>query len=117
MDCAELEASNVYQTLAARTRWESFRDASTDVKAWQDLNADFNNGEHLFVTASIGADLCFEDNVDREITELVMMTGLAHDAAEAVTGDINFNLKTDEDTAEEITILASHSISLFNPRN
>ena len=105
MDIKQLEASEVYRVLQDRSRWDPFRHEETDELLWHELNPDFNNAQHLHITAQLGADICLKDGYDTTTTDAVVLTGLVHDAAEAVTGDINFNLKSATDTDDEVTIL------------
>ncbi len=97
------------QILENRSRWSRFLPSNFDVSRWKWLlGADVNNLSHLKSTLGNAKALLnsgsFTDLTDED-KEILFLTSITHDWAEAKVGDISFIHKTEEDEAEEIKVL------------
>lgn len=94
-------------------RWERYKPAyMTEIGEFEDLlGYDVNNLEHMRLTDCIAIALVDAQNekipgsFSREEKSILRKAALTHDLAEAITGDVNYNLKTDDDEKKELQLM------------
>lgn len=99
--------------LRGSERWERYKPARmTEIGEWQDvLGHDVNNLDHMRMTDFIIIALVDAQNkaipgsFSREEKIILRKAALVHDLAEAITGDVNYNLKTDDDEKRELQLM------------
>lgn len=116
------EMDSVWQTtrkseegliLNGRERWERYKPESmTDLGEWQKiLGYDVNNLEHMRLTDFITIGLVdlqnqnFPGSFSQEEKNILRKTAMVHDLPEADSGDINYELKTDDDEKRELQLM------------
>jgi hypothetical protein len=101
-------------TLADRIRYEKYKPAEVSNERWEDLlGADVNNLAHMPLTYGLTRSMIrnLQDTqpgfLNDHEEEVLQVTALIHDQAEAIVGDINYNDKTPEDEVEEMHHLSA----------
>lgn len=105
--------SNEGRILKNSERWERYKPVQmTEVGEWEDiLGYDVNNLEHMRLTDCIAIAVVDSQNetvlgsFSREEKSILRKTALTHDLAEAITGDVNYNFKTDDDEKKELQLM------------
>lgn len=98
--------SPAFADLQGKPRYNTWQpDHISDAEWIAALDCDFDNAHHLFKTAAINEGICAVEGVNVNVAFAAVLTGLAHDMAEAKTGDKNFNLKIDADDQKDIDLL------------
>lgn len=101
--------------LKGSERWERYKPGQmTEVGEWEEiLGYDVNNLEHMRLTDCIAIAMVDSQNeavpgsFSRKEKNILRKTALVHDLAEAITGDINYNFKTDSDEKNELQLMRS----------
>lgn len=100
-------SSPAVESLAGVPRYDMYRH-DVDTSTWIDmLDADFDNKQHLYKTALLIDCIAETDGSHIEDRRAAVLTGLVHDAPEAILGDINQNHKDASHEAEEIAVMGS----------
>jgi 5'-deoxynucleotidase YfbR-like HD superfamily hydrolase len=103
--------SELGQKLAQEVRYKRYKPESISNKDWcrAPLGADMNNLAHMALTAGLAREYLKNQEPDEALNladaQILMLAATTHDWAEAVTGDIIFDLKTADDDAKEATIM------------
>jgi len=101
--------------LKGSERWERYKPAEmTEIGQWEEiLGYDVNNLEHMRLTDCIAIAVVDSQNeailgsFSREEKSILRKAALTHDLAEAITGDINYNFKTEDDEKKELQLMRS----------
>lgn len=109
---ARVANSPAFTDLQGKPRYDIWKPDDISDSEWiAALDCDFDNAHHLFKTAVINEGICAVEGVNVSVSFAAVLTGLAHDMAEAKTGDTNINLKTDEDDQKDIDLLTEMLVS------
>lgn len=108
--------------LKASMRWEKYNLGGLSNEDWCDLiGDDANNLYHMHVTYDLAKQFVDHQNmsdktsVDAHATSLLLLSAIIHDQAEAITGDISYGDKSQQDESLEITVFENHLDSM-NPK-
>lgn len=107
------------QTLKRNVRWEKFKPAHSSNEEWEKLlGSDANNYRHLrhqYGLMRVFLERLVKDGsleLSQNDIEVLLLTPLVHDWAEAVVGDINFEYKTAAHEKKERTILGRQLVEV-----
>lgn len=113
-----LEVNHVFgqtaygQTLKRNVRWDRFQPPGCSNSEWEKLlGSDANNYRHLLLSFGIMKSFLGRLVQDKSVPlsphdlEILLLTPLVHDWAEAIVGDINLEYKTASHEKKERTIL------------
>ncbi|HUA13083.1 MAG TPA: hypothetical protein VL989_01110 [Candidatus Sulfotelmatobacter sp.] len=102
------------ETLASRVRYTTYKPEEVTNERWEELlGADVNNLDHLALTYGLAKSMVRHLREERpdfltpHEEDVLLVTALIHDWAEAIVGDINYNDKTPEQEAEEMRQLSA----------
>ena len=119
----EISHSSYGQTLNNSPRWERFNLDNLPLDEWQKiLGPDANNLRHMRLTdfITIGfvnlQNQVYPDYFNQKEINLLRITANIHDLPEAITGDKNFELKTNDDETSELKnmIFIVNDINIIN---
>ncbi|MFZ1019551.1 MAG: hypothetical protein WAN61_00970 [Minisyncoccia bacterium] len=96
--------------LSDQIRWARFKPENTTNEKWNKLfGADVNNLEHLKLTYGLTRQFIKYLNEKKQLTkeeqENLLLAATVHDWAEAITGDLSYYLRTEENEREELIYL------------
>jgi hypothetical protein len=96
-------ASPAVQELSGNPRFDQFIHPDTTHEEWiSTMGADFDNRNHMFLTAYLCQAITEAEHATPEDTYATVLTGIVHDAAESIGGDKCIHLKEEGDDEKEI---------------
>jgi len=100
-------ATSYGKTLAANIRYRFFKPPEVTHAEWERLlGPDVNNLEHHWVSVRVmRAFLHGNTDFSREEQEILLLTAVSHDWAEAIIGDIPYGQKTTGEEDEELRLI------------
>lgn len=100
-------ATSYGKTLAANIRYRFFKPPEVSHAEWERLlGPDANNLEHHWVSARVmRAFLRGNTDFSREEQEILLLTAVSHDWAEAIIGDIPYGRKTTGEEDDELRLI------------
>lgn len=104
------------ETLSNNIRYEKYNLSGLSKEAWVDLlGSDVNNLIHMALTYGLAKDFIKTTEASEpgyfseEEKILLQLAALIHDQGEALTGDISYGDKTDNDEAEELRLFTDNA--------
>ncbi len=108
-------ATSYGQTLAKNIRWRFFKSPEVTHKEWEKLlGPDVNNLEHHWCSYRV-MRVFLRGNTDfsREEQEILLLTAVTHDWAEAVIGDVPYGRKTNTEEEDELRLIPEIALECF----
>lgn len=103
-----VDTSECANILSGSPRYDRYRAPDVSPEEWIALlDCDFDNKQHLFKTALLASLIAQMDHSNPEAAKRAIETSLIHDAPEAITTDVTYDLKTIEFDHEEADILVT----------
>ncbi len=108
-------ATSYGRTLAENIRWRLFKPPEVSHAEWEQLlGPDVNNLEHHWVSVRVmRAFLRGNTDFSREEQEILLLTAVSHDWAEAIIGDIPYGRKTNDEEEDELRLIPEIALECF----